>query len=194
MLLSRTTLIALSSYNKEMKTLLLILLFPIFGNATTDSSKIVIYNEAYILTSEFIKDSYINAANDSIVFALTEDSVLVADHVWTSDSSKIWIYYQDRAFNDFWETYSRAKYNQGWVGRQDHKENPKRFINEYFNDKRIELHEILIYRSAIKRRIFNLCGGCYGGTDFLFQINKSEYAKLCEETRMELKVLKSSYH
>lgn len=75
-----------------MKTLLLIaLLLPIIGNATTDSSKIAIHNGAYMLTSEFIKDSYINAANDSIVFALTEDSVLVADHVWTSHSSKIWI-------------------------------------------------------------------------------------------------------
>ena len=159
----------------------------VFGQTPTDSAKMIPRNEMYILTKYFIKDSYVNLSNDSIVFTLTTDSTIVADNVWTHDTTKVWVYYKNHGMNDFWASY-----------RPPHtpitESLPKKFINEYFKDKGIKLFETFIYFSGTPHiRDFLACGSCYQGTDFLFKIKLEDFQYLSNETHQKMILLNSNY-
>ncbi len=135
-----------------------------------------------LLDTDFMKHPSISIGKDTVHFIMKEDSTIVANCVSLLDTNALWIYYKDMALNDFWEVYLRDKYNQGWAGRKEHELFPRKYIQEFFSDKNIELLDLYIYSSTLGSKSFNECGSCYSGTDFLFKIYALDYQRLCYET------------
>lgn len=172
-----------------MRFLFILMIIPalVFSQALPEGVRLE--NDIHFLHLEFLENPVIELKEDSLEFEMNEDSVFVNKCINQQNDSAIWLHYPDQGFNDFWELHARYKNNQGWAARQEHDLMPIKFIREYFHDKEIELLDVFIYSSSVKPRLFLQCGSCYGGTDFLFKIEKSDYKKLCKKAQMELKII-----
>jgi hypothetical protein len=176
-----------------MRHLLIIIFFPVYLSSQTDSLKIDVQKEIHYLTKRFIVDPYVILSNDSVVFKLLEDSTIVVDQIWTHDTTKVWVTYRDQAEYDFWELYIRDKYRSDQSINKQLDETPTKFINEFFADKGIKLFGVYIYFSTTGPLLFDLCGTCYQGQDFIFKIEKPDYPYLLKLCGTQLFCLKSNY-